>query len=594
MINIDYTCDNLITPFAMRTLKERYMTDEETSPQEAYARAAQAFASDDAHAQRMYDYVSKNWMMFSTPILSNGGTTRGMPISCFLNTIPDSRNGIAEHYAENIWLASNGGGIGTYVGFLRTDGTATSGGSASNGAIPFLKVDDSLILAISQGKNRRGSSALYMQIDHPEIEEFIDIRKPTGGDPNRKALNLHHAVVLSDKFMQLIERCTQEPDTDDSFALIDPHSKKVVRTVSAKKLWQKILFNRVATGEPFIMYGDTVQALRPTELKVLGLDVWQSNLCTEIVLPTGRDYQDKERTAVCCLSSVNLEYYDEWKDSQMIEDLTVFLDNVLSWFIANAPKGMENAVYSARMERSIGIGAMGFHAFLQKNNIPFESAMATSWNNRIFKAIRTKAETMSIALGQEKGTAPDVANARTGAGRRNVHLLAIAPNASSGIIANTSPSVEPYIANAWKQKTLTGTDLCKNKYLDKLLMTKIGHVGIYDETWKSIRDNNGSVQHLDILTQDEKDVFKTAFELDQKWIVEHAATRQQYIDQAQSINLFMRGDVAIPYLHDIHMLAWKRGLKTLYYMKSQSTESVENTNTQTERIDLNECISCQG
>ena len=583
---IDKERDNLLTDFGKTTLKDRYLLPEEDSPQEAFMRAAKAYSDNDEMAQRIYDYASKQWFMFSTPILSNGGTKRGMPISCFLNYVGDSREGITGHYTENAWLTSIGGGIGGYWGDIRSDGTSTSGGSQSSGSIPFLHVVDSEIMAFSQGKTRRGSYAAYMGVSHPEILEFLDIRKPSGGDIHRKCLNLHHGINISNEFMELIERCIAEPTYDDTWNLIDPHTKKTVRTVSARDLWLKILENRVATGEPYMCFIDHINDALPETQKKLGLKVNHSNLCTEITLPTAED-----RTAVCCLSSVNLETYDEWKNDKLfIGDLVRFLDNVLTSFIETAPEHVFRAKFSATQERSIGLGAMGFHAYLQKCGIPFESALAKAKNLNIFKYIKAEAVAESKRLAVKRGEAPDM----EGTGMRNAHLLAIAPNASSSIICGTtSPSIEPYRANAYVQKTMSGSFLVKNKHLEKILETK----GINnDKTWTSILANRGSVLHLKDLSDYEKDVFKTSIEINQQWIIEHAADRQQFICQGQSLNVFVPADVHIKELHNIHMLAWKRKLKTLYYCRSEAIKRAELVSLKVERTIIPEadCLACEG
>ena len=583
---IDKERDNLLTDFGKTTLKDRYLLPEEDSPQEAFMRAAKAYSDNDEMAQRIYDYASKQWFMFSTPILSNGGTKRGMPISCFLNYVGDSREGITGHYTENAWLTSIGGGIGGYWGDIRSDGTSTSGGSQSSGSIPFLHVVDSEIMAFSQGKTRRGSYAAYMDVSHPEILEFLDIRKPSGGDIHRKCLNLHHGINISNKFMELIERCIAEPTYDDTWNLIDPHTKETVRTVSARDLWLKILENRVATGEPYMCFIDHINDALPETQKKLGLKVNHSNLCTEITLPTAED-----RTAVCCLSSVNLETYDEWKNDKLfIGDLVRFLDNVLTSFIETAPEHVFRAKFSATQERSIGLGAMGFHAYLQKCGIPFESALAKAKNLNIFKYIKAEAVAESKRLAVKRGEAPDM----EGTGMRNAHLLAIAPNASSSIICGTtSPSIEPYRANAYVQKTMSGSFLVKNKHLEKILETK----GINNEkTWTSILANRGSVLHLKDLSDYEKDVFKTSIEINQQWIIEHAADRQQFICQGQSLNVFVPADVNIKELHNIHMLAWKRKLKTLYYCRSEAIKRAELVSLKVERTIIPEadCLACEG
>ena len=584
-MTIDYNRDELLTDFGKTTLKDRYLLPDETSPQDGFMRAAKAFSDNDEMAERIYNYASKLWFMFSTPILSNGGTNRGMPISCFLNYVGDSREGLTGHYTENAWLASIGGGIGGYWGHVRSDGVSTSGGSQSSGSIPFLHVVDSEIMAFSQGKTRRGSYAAYMDISHPEIIEFLEMRKPSGGDIHRKCLNLHHAINISDEFMHLIEKCIAEPTYDDSWDLIDPHTNEVVRTVSARDLWQKILEIRVATGEPYVSFIDTIYEGMPETQKKLGLNVHHSNLCTEITLPT-----DEHRTAVCCLSSVNLEKFDEWKNNNLfISDLVRFLDNALTYFIDHAPDSVFRAKFSAANERSIGLGAMGFHAYLQSKGIPFEGALAKSMNLKIFKHIKEQAVAESKRLAVKRGEAPDM----EGTGMRNAHLLAIAPNASSSIICGTtSPSIEPFRANAYVQKTMSGSFLVKNKYLEKLLEKK----GINTEkTWTSILANRGSVLHLKELSDYEKDTFKTAIEINQQWIIEHASDRQKFICQAQSVNVFVPADVNVKELHDIHMLAWKRKLKTLYYCRSEAIKRAELLSKKIERTIIPEadCLACE-
>ena len=589
-MQLNYKRDKYLSEFSIKTLEDRYLVGEEKSPQDAFARAAIAFADDDSHAQRLYDYASKLWFMFSTPVLSNGGTKRGLPISCFLNYVDDSREGITDHYTENAFLSSVGGGVGGCWSGVRSVGSKTSNGSESTGVIPFMKVVDAEMLAFSQGVTRRGSYAAYLDISHPEVEEFLDVRKPTGGDINRKSTNLHHGVVLSDKFLQLIENATRREGFDDSWDLIDPHSGRVVKTVSAKTLWVKLIQNRVETGEPYIMFGDTVDEAVPEFQKKLGLKVHQSNLCSEITLPT-----DKDRTAVCCLSSVNLEEYDEWKnDDQFIPDLIRMLDNVLEYFINYAPDQLSRAKYSASQERSLGLGAMGFHAYLQRHNIPFESPMAKGRNMQMFSRIKSEANRATRQLAEERGACPDGKDY----GVRNAHLLAIAPNASSSIICgNTSPSIEPYRANAFTQKTKTGSSLLKNEYLENILQD-LGEDT--DEVWKSIVTNNGSVQHLDFLDDWTKDVFKTAVEIDQRWIIEFAADRQEHICQSQSLNIFFPADVSKQELHATHMMAWKRGVKTLYYLRSEAIKRAETVSDEVlrqrifESIDDDGCLACEG
>ncbi len=589
-VKIDYSRDSLLDEFAHATLKDRYMIPGENSPQEAFARAAETFADDDDHAQRLYDYVSNLWFMFATPVLSNGGTRRGLPISCFLNYVDDSREGITDHFTENAFLSSFGGGIGGSWSDVRSIGTKTSKGSESTGVMPFMKVVDAEMLAFSQGVTRRGSYASYLHISHPEIEEFLDVRKPTGGDTNRKCTNLHHGVVISDSFMERIHNAGKIDNFDDSWDLVDPHTKRVVKTVSARALWVKLLLNRMETGEPYIMFENAVQNELPDFQKRKGLKVHHSNLCSEITLAT-----DEERTAVCCLSSVNLEYYDDWKDHPaFIPDLIRMLDNVLSDFIDNAPPQLERARFSAMRERSIGLGAMGFHAYLQKNGIPFESAMAGGTNLEMFNYIKNKADQTTRELAIERGACPDDDTASV----RNAHLLAIAPNASSSILCgNTSPSIEPFRANAYTQKTKTGSNLVKNKYLDLIVREKSNNEDEYAEYWRSIVANKGSVQHLDILEEWDKDVFKTAIEINQSWVIEHAAVRQQFICQSQSVNLFFPPDVNKADLHNVHMLAWAKNLKTLYYLRSEAISRADNVTSQAKReiiFEQQDCLSCEG
>ena len=589
-MQLNYGRDKYLSEFSLKTLQDRYFVDGETSPQEAFGRAARAFADDDAHAQRLYDYASKLWFMFSTPILSNGGTDRGMPISCFLNYVDDSREGITSHYTENAFLSSAGGGVGGCWSGVRSVGSTTSNGSESTGVIPFMKVVDAEMLAFSQGVTRRGSYAAYLDISHPEVEEFLDMRKPTGGDINRKSTNLHHGVVITDNFMQIIENATRLEGYDDSWDLIDPHSGKVTKTVSAKTLWVKLIQNRVETGEPYIMFKDTIDEAIPQFQQRLGLEVHQSNLCSEITLPT-----DKDRTAVCCLSSVNLEEYDEWKhDDMFIPDLVRMLDNVLEYFINNASSALHRATYSAMRERSIGLGAMGFHAYLQRHNIPFESPMAKGRNLQMFSRIKGEAVRATENLAMERGACPDDDRGRV----RNAHLLAIAPNASSSIICgNTSPSIEPYRANAFTQKTKSGSSLLKNEYLEAILQDLDQDT---EEVWKSIITNGGSVQHLDFLDDWTKDVFKTAVEIDQRWIIEMAADRQEFICQSQSLNVFFPSNVSKQELHAIHIMAWKRGVKTLYYLRSEAYKRAETVSDEALRrlifdsIDDEGCLACEG
>lgn len=608
MIKIDYSRDSILTEFGKQTLKDRYLFPDETSPQQAFARAAIAFSDSPEMAQRIYDYASKLWVGFSTPILSNApvrmptnwadfsakdyGTIRGMPISCFLNYVEDSREGITSHYTENAWLASMGGGIGGSWSDVRSDGAKTKAGSKSSGVIPFMGVVDREMLAFSQGVTRRGSYAAYLDISHPEIIEFIGMRKPTGGDINRKNLNLHHGVCISDEFMEIIEQASLGKKVNTDWALIDPHSGDTVQTVCALELWQRLLETRHQTGEPFIMFSDTVNNALPIEQQLKGLQVHHSNLCVEITLPT-----DKDRTAVCCLSSVNIERYDEWKDDEFfIPDMVRFLDNVLSFFILNAPESMAKAVYSAKMERSIGLGTMGWHSYLQSRMIPFESVGASVLNQRIFKHIQTQALDASRKLADEFGAAPDMGIG----GLRNAHLIAIAPNASSSIICGgASPSIEPIKSNVFTHKTLSGSFKVKNKYLDDLLWEYgEGSPEWVSAQWKSIGANRGSVQHLDFLTAEQKAVFKTALEINQDWVIEQAAERQPFICQSQSLNIFVTADVDIQKFHKIHLDAWLKGVKTLYYCRSESVKKAENIGilierTVTPNYEEPTCLGCE-
>jgi ribonucleoside-diphosphate reductase alpha chain len=591
-IKIDYSRDELFDKLGIQRLKESYMREDETSPQERFAYVSSKFGSNSEHAQRLYDYSSKHWLSYSTPILSYGRSKRGMPISCFLNYIEDTAEGLVENLSETNWLSMLGGGVGIGFGIRASDDKST-------GVMPHLKTYDSSSLAYRQGRTRRGSYAAYLDISHPDVAMFLEMRKPTG-DQNVRCLNLHHGINISDRFMEIIERCMLDPDADDGWNLCDPHTGEVRDTVSAKALWQKILELRMETGEPYIHYIDASNRAMPEFQKKLGLKIHQSNLCSEIILPTNKD-----RTAVCCLSSVNLEHYDAWsKDSMFLKDMAEMLDNVLQFFIDNAPDAVSRAKYSAKRERSIGIGALGFHAYLQKKNLPWESAMTKGANLRMFKLIRSKLDEANIELGTERGEAPDA----KGTGRRFSHVMAIAPNASSSIImGNTSPSIEPFRANAYRQDTLSGAYLNKNKHLDGLIKSKIedGEKIDYDEVWSSVIANDGSVQHLKFLTDWEKDVYKTSMEIDQRWVIEHAATRQQFIDQAQSLNLFFRPDVNIKYLHAVHFLAWKQGLKTLYYCRSEKLGKADKVSNRIERqiikeIDISQlvnddtCLSCEG
>jgi ribonucleoside-diphosphate reductase alpha chain len=589
-IKIDISRDSLFDEHGLKRLRESYMKDDEESPQHRFAFVSKAFGSNEKHAQRLYDYASKHWLSYSTPILSYGRTAKGLPISCFLNYMDDSSQGLVDTLSETNWLSMLGGGVGIGLGIRSAD-------EKSTGIMPHLKIYDASCLAYRQGRTRRGSYAAYLDISHPDVISFLEMRKPTG-DQNIRCLNLHHGINITDKFMQIIEKCMTDKDADDTWELIDPFSHEVREKVSARELWQKILELRMMTGEPYLHFVDTSNKYLPQWLKDKGLSVKQSNLCSEIILPT-----DKKRTAVCCLSSVNLEYYDEWKDDKkFLHDVAEMLDNVLQHFIDNAPKPVARAIYSATRERSIGVGALGFHAYLQKNMLAFEGAMAKSANLRMFKHIREKLNEANKKLGTERGEAPDA----VGTGFRFSHLIAVAPNASSSIImGNTSPSIEPYRANGFRQDTLSGAHFYRNKYLNTLLASKGLSEEKLAEVWSSIIANDGSVQHLDILEEYEKDVFKTAMEIDQRWIIEHAADRQQFIDQGQSVNLFFRPNANIKYIHAVHFMAWKHELKTLYYCRSEKIGKADKVAKKIEReiiqeIDIKaltegtECLACEG
>ena len=591
-IKVDYSRDSLFDELGRIRLKESYMKDDETSPQERFAFVSSAFGSNPEHAQRLYDYSSKHWLSYSTPILSFGRSKRGLPISCFLNFIEDTAEGLVDNLSETNWLSMLGGGVGVGFGIRSADDKST-------GVMPHLKMYDASSLAYRQGRTRRGSYAAYLSIDHPDIINFLEMRKPTG-DQNMRCLNLHHGINIPDAFMEIIEKSMLDPEADDSWDLIDPHSKIIRETVSAKELWQKILELRMQTGEPYLHFIDESNRKMPQWLKDKGLQINQSNLCSEIILPT-----NEERTAVCCLSSLNLEYFDEWKSEPLfLRDVAEMLDNVLQYFIDNAPSSISRAVYSARNERSIGVGALGFHAYLQRNNLPFEGVMAKVSNRQMFKHIRKELDAANKALGLERGEAPDA----VGTGNRFSHLMAVAPNASSSILmGNTSPSIEPYRANAYRQDTLSGSHLNKNRYLDKLIKEKCDEDSKmdYNEVWSSIIANDGSVQHLDFLDEISKDVFKTSMEIDQRWIIEHAADRQEFIDQAQSVNVFFRPDTNIKYLHAVHFQAWKQKLKTLYYCRSEKIGKADKVAKKIEReviqeIDLKaltegtDCLACEG
>ena len=598
IIKIDRTRNSKLTDFGRATLKDRYLGNNE-SYQDLFARVASSYADDNLHAQRIYNYISNLWFMPATPVLSNGGTKRGLPISCFLNEASDSLNGILDLWSENVWLAAKGGGIGSYWGNLRSIGEKIGKVGKTSGIIPFIKVMDSLTMAISQGSLRRGSAACYLPIDHPEIEEFIEMRRPTGGDPNRKALNLHHGILVSDAFMRAVE-------TDEQWALKSPADGTVQQTISARNLWIRLLTARIETGEPYIIYIDTVNRQIPQHHKLAGLTVKTSNLCSEITLPTGIDKNGRDRTAVCCLSSLNLEKYDEWKDDNvMINDVMRFLDNVLTDFIERAPEQFDDAKYSAEKERSVGLGVMGFHSYLQQHSIPLESVMSKAWNKKIFKHIQEHVDQASKDLADERGACPDAAD--YGFNERFSNKTAIAPTASISIICGgASPGVEPVAANSYTHKTLSGSFNVRNRYLVELLEK---HGKNNDDVWSGITTNEGSVSHLDFLTDLEKDVFKTAFELDQKWIIELSGDRTPFISQAQSINLFVPADIHKRELHKIHFDAWKKGLKSLYYCRSKSIQRAENVNDTkatdvtanvykskpqtTEQPEYEECLSCQ-
>jgi len=589
-VKIDLEKDKLFDELGIKRLQESYMKDDETSPQQRFAFVSKSFGSNPEHAQRLYDYASNHWLSYSTPILSFGRSKRGMPISCFLNYIEDTAEGLVENLSETNWLSMYGGGVGIGFGIRSADDKST-------GVMPHLKIYDASSLAYRQGRTRRGSYAAYLDISHPDIIPFLEMRKPTG-DQNVRCLNLHHGINITDDFMSLIEKCMLDPEADDSWQLTDPHSGEAREVVSAKHLWQQILEMRMHTGEPYIHYIDTSNRMLPQFLKDKGLKVHQSNLCSEIILPT-----NEQRTAVCCLSSLNLEHYDEWKDHPtFLRDVAEMLDNVLQYFIDNAPSTIQRAKYSASRERSIGVGALGFHAYLQRKGVAFEGVMAKVANNQMFKQIRKGLDEANISLGKERGEAPDA----VGSGQRFSHLMAIAPNASSSIImGNTSPSIEPYRANAYRQDTLSGAFLNKNRWLDIIIKGLTQTEEEYNDIWSSIIANDGSVQHLNILDENQKAVFKTSMEIDQRWVIELAADRQMYIDQAQSLNLFFRPDAHIKYIHAIHFMAWKKGVKTLYYCRSEKLAKADKVSKKIERqvikeLDMiqvaqgNDCIACEG
>jgi ribonucleoside-diphosphate reductase alpha chain len=591
-LKLDRSRDALLTPFGKATLDDRYLLPGE-SYQDMFARVSCAYADDIAHAQRLYDYMSKLWFMPATPVLSNGGTTRGLPISCFLNAVPDSLGGIVDVWNENVWLASEGGGIGTYWGKVRSIGEPVKGCGETSGIIPFIHVMDGLTLAISQGSLRRGSAACYLDIFHPEIEEFLEIRKASG-DFNRKGLNLHHGINITDEFMEAVRAGTK-------FGLRSPKTDEVIREVDARQLWQRIMETRLATGEPYLLYIDTVNRAMPKHQRELGLKVSSSNLCSEIVLATGKDHRDQERTAVCCLSSLNLETWDEWNEEPgFVEDILRMLDNVLTNFIEVAPEGMTNAKYSALRERSVGLGVMGFHSLLQAKNVPFESALAKSWNFRIFKKIRRDSDAASYALAQERGPCLDAAE--RGMMARFSHKISIAPTASISIICGgASACIEPIPANVYTHKTLSGAFVVRNPHLAKVLAANGADT---PEIWQSIVEHEGSVQHLDCLSDDEKLIYRTAFEIDQRWIIDLAADRAPYICQSQSVNLYLPADIDKWDLHMLHWTAWERGVKSLYYCRSKSISRAAVAGKLeaaaerpvfdvAERTDYEECLSCQ-
>ncbi|MBK6299312.1 MAG: ribonucleoside-diphosphate reductase subunit alpha [Sphingomonadales bacterium] len=592
-LEIDASRDALLTDFGKDTLKDRYLLPGETY-QDLFVRVASAYADDQAHAQRIYDYISKLWFMPATPVLSNGGTGRGLPISCYLNSVDDSLEGIVNTWNENVWLASRGGGIGTYWGSVRGIGEPVGLNGKTSGIIPFVRVMDSLTLAISQGSLRRGSAAVYLDISHPEIEEFLEIRKPSG-DFNRKALNLHHGVLVTDAFMEAVRN-------GEEWVLRSPKDNSERGRVDARSLFQKLVETRLATGEPYIVFSDHVNKAMPKHHRELGFKVSTSNLCSEITLPTGRDHLGNDRTAVCCLSSLNLETWDQWSgDKQFIEDVMRFLDNVLTDYIDRAPPEMARAIYSASRERSVGLGVMGFHSFLQARGLPFEGAMAKSWNMRIFKHVSASVNEASMLLATERGACPDAEE--RGVMERFSCKTAIAPTASISIICGgTSACIEPIPANIYTHKTLSGSFSIRNPHLEKLLTEKAKNS---EAVWNSILEQGGSVQHLDFLSSEEKDTFKTSFEIDQRWLIEHAADRTPYIDQATSLNLFIPADVEKWDLLMLHFRAWELGVKSLYYLRSKSIQragfagGVEADNTidlkqiEVEAKDYDECLACQ-
>jgi ribonucleoside-diphosphate reductase alpha chain len=588
-IEIDLTRDALFDSLGIQRLKESYMKDDETSPQERFAFVSEAFGSNPEHAQRLYEYSSKHWLSYSTPILSFGRSKRGLPISCFLNYIDDSAEGLVDNLSETNWLSMLGGGVGVHLGIRNSDDKST-------GVMPHLKMYDASSLAYRQGRTRRGSYAAFLDVSHPDIIQFLEMRKPTG-DQNLRTLNLNHGVNITDKFMQVIERCMKDTDANDDWELINPANNEVVEVISAKYLWQKMLDLRMQTGEPYFVFIDTANKALPEWLRDQGLKINGSNLCTEIFLPTGAD-----RTAVCCLSSLNLEYYDDWKDNEhFIPDVMEMLDNVLDYFLSNAPQHIRRAIHSASNERSVGLGTLGFHAYLQKNNMAIDGVMAKLTNRDIFQHISKECKRADKLLVDKRGACPDAALYRVS--RRFSHHMAIAPNASSSLImGNTSPSVEPYRANVFRQDTLSGAHVYRNRFLSK----RLAELGMDDDdTWASIIANDGSVQHLGV-PDDVKEVFKTAMEIDQRWLVELAADRQAYVDQGQSINLFFQPNTTIAYLHAVHFMAWKMGLKSLYYLRSDKVRKADKVGAQVKRQRIEEtidmtsvangetCLACEG
>jgi len=576
-MELDYSRDRLFDTNGLKRLQDSYMREGEESPQERYAFVAKSFGSNEEHASRLYGYLSKHWLSASTPILSYGRNKKGLPISCFLAEIEDTAEGLVDTMSEVAWLSMSGGGVGFAAGMRSAD-------DKSVGVMPHLKVYDYHCLAYKQGTTRRGSYAAYLDINHPDIVQFIEMRKPTG-DPNIRCLNLHHGVNITDNFMSLIDKCTKEPNIDDSWHLKNPDGT-IVDTVSARELWQKIIETRLQTGEPYLHFIDTANQALPEHLKAKGLSIKTSNLCSEIELPTS-----KERTAVCCLSSLNLDYWDEWKDDELFyRDVAEMLDNVLTVFVEDSGKHLFKSANSAQRERSIGIGVLGFHSYLQSKNIPFETPMAYGVNRQIFSKMKEYLDRANYFLGTSRGEPDDC----KGTGKRFSHVMAVAPTASSSIImGNTSPSIEPYRANAYRQDTSSGSYLNKNKHLDKLLKDRLDEKE-YELAWKAIVNDNGSVQHVDCLTDWEKELFKTAMEINQEHIVQMAADRAPFIDQGQSVNLFFLPTEDIKYIHNCHFNAWKKGVKALYYCRSDKIRKSDKVNQKVERIKLddNECLAC--